>query len=198
MVIGLSMDPHDRQYVREAMAFLAASGFADDSLLAELDDRIDDLVPGADAALRAEVRALVTEGLAEQRARERSWADETVNDRIDEAFDELWDSGIVALQNAGHSPEEGWEDARDAARLADDPRGAVFWHGSETERAVDGAGLRLTFGSLDTDADAAEIGEEVVAVLRKYGIDAVWSGNADDPIRIGPFEWRKRAFTEAP
>jgi hypothetical protein len=194
------MDQHDRQYVRAAMSFLAASGFADETLLAELDDRIDDLVPGAEPAFRKEIRALVTRDLAEQRAREQSWDEETVNDRIDEAFDELWDSGIVALQNVGYSPVEGWDDVRDAAELLDEPRGAVFWHGGDTERAVDGQGLQLTFGALDAHDDEAHaaIGREVCDALRKHGIEFRWSGAAGVPIEIPPFEWRKRAFTDPP
>lgn len=194
------MNQQDREHVRAAMAFLAASGFADDTLLDELDARIDDLVEGADAAFRKDIQRQVVEGLARQRDREATWTEETVNDRIDEAFDELWDEGIVALQNVGYSPEEGWEDVRDAAELLDEPRGAVFWHGGETERAVDGAGLNLTFGALGPDDDEghAAIGREVLEVLRKHGVEASWSGTVGDPVVIAPFAWQKRAYTDPP
>jgi hypothetical protein len=183
----------DRALARDAFTFLARCGYCGDELLDEIDDRIADLGIGADRALHAEIEALVERELAARRAEEDSWTEETVNDRIDDAFAELEDSGIVALQNAGYTLADGWDDAREAAAALEAPRGAVFWHQQDTERAVDGHGLHLAFGALDGDrAASAAIGAEVCDVLRKNGVDVAWSGSIDERIRIPPFPWRKR------
>ncbi|MEZ4237123.1 MAG: hypothetical protein R3F59_13405 [Myxococcota bacterium] len=187
------MQEADREHVRQAMRFLVASGFVDGSLLDDLDARVDDLVDGADAALRAEIREQVTADLDAPARREAEWDEETVNDRIDEAFDELWDGEVVALQNVGYTPDEAWDDVDDAAALLDAPRGAALWLATETERAVDGAGLRILVAGLDRAPDA-ELLDEVVGVLRKYGVDAAATGPSE--VTVAPFRWQKRAFTE--
>ncbi|MEQ1507232.1 MAG: hypothetical protein ABMB14_33695 [Myxococcota bacterium] len=200
------MTEGDRLYVLDAFAFWARSGFHRHELCDEVEVRIHDLVGSVDTEINAEFVATTTERLRAdldaQRDREAGWDDETINDRIDDAFDELWDRGIVALQNAGYTQSDGWDDANEAAVDVDEPRGAVFYHGQDTERAVKGDGLLLTFGAYsagdDHDAASLEIGREVCEVLRKNGVDVRWDGTVADRIRIPPFEWRKRAFTEAP
>jgi len=65
----------------------------------------------------------------------------TVNDRIRRAFAELNKRGIVALQNAGMTMSDGWEDANETATSS--TRGATFYHRQDLERAMHGEGLLL-------------------------------------------------------
>jgi hypothetical protein len=197
------MTDEDRRYVRDAFDHWIRSGYCDEDLLGEIEERAQDLVEGdLPAAFLQELRTAVEAGLAAQRAREAGWTGQTLNDRLEEAFAELTDSGIVALEDAGYTASDGWDDCREAADDLDEPRGAVFFHGQDVERGVRGEGLLLAFGALgrgeDPDEASAAIGREVCEVLGKYGVPTAWSGAATDRIAIPPFPWQKRAFTEAP
>lgn len=196
------MTEADRRWAREAFEHWARSGYAPD-LLAEAEERLADLLADPPPpALLAEVRALAQRVLDEQRAAEATWTEPTTNDRITEAFDDLEDRGVVALEDAGYTDAEGWEDAREAARDFPEPRGAVLFHGHDVEGAVRGEGLSLTFGALGRGGRKGEaavaIGREVVEVLAAHGVATTWDGTAGQRIRIPPFPWRKRQFTEPP
>ena len=191
------MTVEDRRYVREAFTFWVRSGFHDEEeLTSEIEQRILDLIGQIDDPLVEEVSALVVAAFEEQRQREATWGEETANDRLDEAFAELWDSGIVALQDAGYTLAEGWEDAHEAKHDLEEPRGAVFYCQQDTEMAVDGKGLRLAFGSFEEggahERKSLQIASEVCDVLRKNGLEVRWDGTLAHRIEIPPFDWRKR------
>jgi hypothetical protein len=186
------MTDEDRKFVEAAFAHWARSGYDARFLLAELDERVEDLVGPTPDAFRDGLRAQVERDLEAQRALEASWTEPTANDDLEEAFAELDDSGVVALENAGYSEEEGAEDCDDAAAERDDARGAVFFTAQEVERGVRGEGLRLSIRAYG-DADVGDIAREVRDVLAKYGIATTGEGAA---VVLTPFEWRKRAFTE--
>ncbi|NMO18098.1 hypothetical protein HPC49_19215 [Pyxidicoccus fallax] len=143
--------------------------------------------------------------LDEQRAAEARWTEPTVNDAITRAFDELNSRGIVALENAGYTKSEGWEDVGNVAKYSYEPmRGATFFHGQDVERGVLGAGLWLAFGALDADGnpsddDAASlaIAHEVRETLARHGVPTEWNGSVEQRIHIPPFDWRKRRWTQA-
>lgn len=188
------MTEEDRRYVRAAFTFWVRCGFHDEEeILSSLSARIDDLVGSSDTAFLSEIEHLVVEAFEAQRQLEASWPEETINDRIDEAFAELLDSGIIALQNAGYTVEQGWEDVVEARQDLESPRGAVFYCQQDTEAAVDGQGLPLTFGAFSGIAsDSTALATEVCEVLRKNGVDVQWAGTYTHQIVIPPFLWRKR------
>lgn len=192
------MDDADRRYLEEAFDHWIRSGYGLDTLPDEVAERAEDLVGELDEDDLAWLEGFVADGLTAQREREASWGDEeTVNDRLDEAFAELLDDGIVALQNAGYTISEGWEDVQEARREVPEAHGAVFWHGQDTERAVRGDGLMLAFGSFtmgeEHEPASLAIAREACDVLRKHGVEVSWSGSLNERIRIAPFEWRKRS-----
>jgi hypothetical protein len=197
------MTEEDRKFIRDAFTFWVRSGFEDPhELIEEIALRTHDLVGEAPSSFHDELKELVQSELEAQRAREATWEDETVNDRLEEAFAELWDRGIVALQNAGYTMAEGWEDVADAREQMPEARGAVFFHQQDTERAVDGKGLLLAFGSFaegeEHKPQSLLVGQEVCDVLRKHGVEVSWDGNVDRRIEISPFPWRNRMFTSPP
>ncbi len=179
----------------DTLRMLIASGCYDAAeAVAVLVDRADGALP--ERALLVEARALV----AQQGARERAWDEVTVNDRLDAAFEELTVAGIVCLQNAGYTLSDGWSDAAEVAHRRGGMRGAVFYHGQDLERGVDGQGLMRAYGAFDNaDESATEsIGREVVAMLELHGISVVWDGRAASRLQVPPFEWRKRATSRRP
>jgi hypothetical protein len=195
------MTDEERQYVFEAFESWARSGYAR-HLLDELEDRVGDLVPDAPRALVEEVRVHARRVLDEQRAAEQGWTEPTVNDRITEAFAALEDRGIVALEDAGYTMSEGWSDVNEAADDFPDPRGGTFFHGQDVERGVRGEGLMLAFGSFEDgeghEAASVAVGREIVEVLEAHGVPTEWSGSVKERIRVLPFPWRRRQFTESP
>ncbi|MDX2197524.1 MAG: hypothetical protein SF069_00975 [Phycisphaerae bacterium] len=120
----------------------------------------------------------------------------TDNDRLDAAFAELNRSGIVALQNylccgtcASREIHEVMAERRDAGKLV---RGYTSYDVQSTWAATDGHGIALNYGSPKRGRKAAEaIGHEVVAVLRKHGLDARWEGNWDNRIMV-ELRWQRR------
>lgn len=192
------MDDADRAYLEEAFDHWVRAGYGLEGLLDELRERAEDLVGEVSEDELDQLAAYVEGRVADQLELEASWGDEeTVNDRIDEAFAELLDDGIVALQNAGYTLSDGWEDAEEARRDVPDAVGAVFWHGQDTERAVRGEGLLLAFGSFTRGAghvaESLEVARKACDALRKHGVEVAWSGELNDRIRIAPFAWRKRS-----
>ena len=113
--------------------------------------------------LEARIRPLILD----QRVREAGWNEPTMNDAIDRAFEELNASGIVALQKAGYTQSDGWSLVNDAAmKRSPKPRGAVFYHDQDVERAVGGSGLLLAFGAFEENGsegntESISIGREV-------------------------------------
>ena len=196
------MTDDERQYVFEAFESWARSGYAP-FLLDELEDRVGDLLEEpAPRAFVEEVRAFAQERLDEQRVAEATWTEPTVNDRLTEAFADLEDRGVVALENAGYTMSDGWSDCNHAAAGIPDARGATFFHGQDVERGVRGEGLLLAFGAYvegeEHEAASVAIGREIVEVLAAHGVPTEWSGSVKERIRILPFEWRRRQFTDSP
>ena len=172
----------------------------------ELRVRVADLVSDSsvDSTTLAAMEAHARAGIEAQRVAEKTWPETTTNDRIDLAFADLDASGIVALQNAGYTQSDGWDDVNQLAdeRLARGPRprGATFFHGQDVERGVAGEGLLLAFGAYVDDeaarpaADTA-IALDVVDALVRRGVSARWSGQPGARIEILPFPWQKRLYT---
>jgi hypothetical protein len=163
------------------------------------DEGVEEIAPD----LRKHARDLY----AKRKTEEAKWKGATMNDRIDAAFEALNDAGIVAMQDAGYTMSDGWEDCNEVARELDEagdrPRGATFYHGQDLERGVQDEGLMLVYGAYEEDDakhDAASlaIAREVVATLERHGVKTKWNGKVETRIEIRPFEWKKRQFTKSP
>jgi hypothetical protein len=173
-------------------------------LFADIDERTAD--EGVEELAPA-LRKLARELCAKQKAAEAKWKAPTMNDRIDAAFDALDDAGIVAMQNAGYTMSDGWEDCNEEARARNDagdrPRGATFYHGQDLERGVQNEGLMLVYGAYEDDDakhDKASIAiaREVVATLARFGVKTKWNGKVETRVEIVSFKWQKRQFTKSP
>ncbi len=156
---------------------MVAGGFLDaDEIDAELDDRV--AVEGGGESLRSRLDRLVTferDALAIKKP-----PSPCINEAIDAAFAELDANGVVALQSAGFTQSDGWNDAdaitSERAKHGRKPRGACFYSLQALEGAVRGEGLRLTFGAYSNgsskEMDDRAIAREVVETLVKHGVPA--------------------------
>jgi hypothetical protein len=62
-----------------------------------------------------------------------------------------------------------------------------------------GEELLIAFGSFEEGAaKAVAIGAEVVEALQDRGLAAMWSGLPEERVRLPPFKWRRRRWTQAP
>jgi hypothetical protein len=90
-----------------------------------------------------------------------------------------------------------------AASIGLPARGLVFFHWNDTERAVDGHGLGLSYtavGDLTPEEHAAaslSIASELIDALRRDGLTPKWSGKLNQRVKV-PMRWQRRRFTAPP
>jgi hypothetical protein len=146
----------------------------------------------------AEVLAAVNAAFAELDKEKSDWPPITDCDRLNQAFAVLNERGIIALQNAGYTQSDGYDDVRQ--EYVDHPRreeviGYCFYHGQDLERVVSGAGLYLAFGPIDPRHEEEKsplIGAIIVQELAQAGLRAEWDGTFDQRISIPVFDWKRR------
>ncbi|MDK2126003.1 DUF6891 domain-containing protein [Parachitinimonas caeni] len=146
---------------------------------------------------RKAVSSQIASELARKAEAERSWPNKTDCDRLDSAFDTLDDGGIIALQNAGYTHEDGVSECsevyHDRGGAKSGITGYCFYHGQDLEQAVDGQGLYIAVGAFSgKEADKQAVAAKVVEVLQKKGLNAKWSGSAGARIELPEFRWQKR------
>lgn len=146
----------------------------------------------------AEVAAEVDAALAEWRAEQATWPSPTDCDRLDAAFEALRGRGLIALQNAGFTQSDGYEDFQDALERHPNPKtilGYCFYHEQDLERAVKGRGLTLAFGPANPQEEKTrgqEAGEIVREELQRAGLAVEWDGTFGARIRVPNLVWRRR------
>ncbi len=144
------------------------------------------------------VKAAVAETLASKRRAEAGWPETTDCDRLDRAFARLHEEGILALQCAGNTMGDGmrWVNEQLAdPRTADGQyTGFCFFHSQDIDRALDGEGLQLAFGPVNSDEekDAVAVGQRVCHALRQAGLEPDWNGSADVRIGLPRLRWQRR------
>lgn len=179
------------RYILDAIRSHVWSGF--DSP-ADVDQVIDDLLEGdADEAL---LRAAVGPEFARKAAAEATWPQTTDCDRLDAAFETLNAQGIIALQNAGYTMSDGISDVSEALhqRGREGVQGYCFYHGQDLERAVEGEGIMLAFGSLDDDkAHKLEVGQKIREILEGCGFTVQWNGEAETRLNLPGLDWKRRS-----
>jgi hypothetical protein len=186
-------DFDDLAYHRETVDALIAGGFFDED---DLDTYLADMAFDPDAAPFAiAVRDHARAAMAAKRTAEAGWPAVTDWDRLARAFSALEAGGILALHNAGLTTSDAHGDAWAIIR-SDSPgtwRGFAFYHGQDTERAVDGGPLMIGFDAVAKGADAKRaIGEGIVTALKAEGFAPDWSGDPETRIEVAGIVWQKR------
>jgi len=144
------------------------------------------------AVARAALKDIVDLYQSEQRL----WPATTDCDRLDAAFLELESIGIVARQNfwccqtCGFSAmEDEVEECRTRGQCV---RGFTFYHEQDTERAVKGEGLYLSYCDVEgKEEEQAKIGREIQEVLEANGLTTVWDGSVSQRILV-KLDWKRR------
>jgi hypothetical protein len=72
--------------------------------------------------------------------------------------------------------------------------GYCFFHSQDIDRALDGEGLMLAFGHLDSEdpQDGIAVGRTICDALRKEGFEVEWDGTAEQRINVPRLHWRRR------
>ncbi|MFN3201871.1 MAG: DUF6891 domain-containing protein [Bradymonadia bacterium] len=175
------------------------------------EDELVDAAVGAftgaapEATLRPYALKLAGEIAQAQKVMRRGWPEHTDCDRLDAAFEQLKQSGILSRQHFTCCGTCGAFEMQDeiarSLSLGERTRGYVFYHEQDTESAVDGYGLYLSYGATEAgEAAALGVAEEIVDALHRAGLKTRWNGKWSARIWVD-LEWRRRppvAEAEAP
>lgn len=146
----------------------------------------------------AEVIAAVDAAVARLARDRQTWPAVTDCDRLDAVFARLEARGLIALQFAGHTQSDGFDDVSEVYQSHPDRSrvvGYCFYHSQDLTRAVNGGGLYLAFGPMDPDDEQVEgpkVGELIAAELRGVGLEVQWNGTFDQRIHLPRFDWKRR------
>jgi len=145
-----------------------------------------------------EVREAVNKNFSEYETEKKSYPETTDCDRLDDAFAGMNSRGVIALQNAGYTQTDGFEEVGEAYNELDDQSGVLgycFYHGQDLQRAVNGDGLFFAFGPVDP-ADEQTVGIQVGSIvkeeLERTGLIVDWDGTFESRLNIPKLNWQKR------
>jgi predicted DNA-binding WGR domain protein len=144
------------------------------------------------------VEAAVAKALAALREEQKSWPHPTDCDRLTQAFQALNAKGVIALENAGMTQSDGYDDTLETYEGTQDKSriiGYCFYHGQDLERAVQGEGLYLAFGPIDPQKESTEgprVGKIIVEELQRLGLQTKWNGTFKERILIEKLDWKRR------
>jgi hypothetical protein len=145
-----------------------------------------------------EITVAVDAALAFLEKDKATWSTTTDCEKLDQVFAALNAHGIIALQNAGYTQSDGYEDIREInLRRSDRDKivGYCFYHGQDLSRAVNGQGLPLAFGPMDSQLEQAKgphVGAVIVEELERVGFSVQWNGTFAQRIYLPTFDWKRR------
>jgi len=149
-------------------------------------------------ALRTAAAAVTEQAIAAHLRDQAEWPQTTDCDRLDAAFAELDRLGILARQHYSCCGTCGSNDIRLEMGELTAARGFTFFHIQDTEHAVGGEALYLSYGAVTADrSDAVAIGQEVVATLNRHGLRPSWDGRHVNRIGL-PLTWQRRRPARVP
>ncbi|RYX93881.1 MAG: hypothetical protein EOO28_17080 [Comamonadaceae bacterium] len=177
-------------YIADRIRLWTWSGFhSPDQVREMIDDILED---DCDVFM---LEGLVTGEFAKKREAERNWPETTDCDRLDNVFHALHEEGICALSNAGYTMSDGYSDVAEAVAEAPEGHyhGYCFYHGQDTERAVEGHGVMVAFGDLKDDPiRGVAVGQRVAGALRNAGFAVAWDGTDKSRINLPEIDWKRR------
>lgn len=145
-----------------------------------------------------EVERAVAEAIEELDKQKATWPTVTDCDKLTTAFAGLSAKGIIALQYAGYTQSDGYEEISSAFRAhtnRESVLGYCFYHAQDLMRAVGGGGLYLAFGPMDAkkeETDGPRIGALIADSLQHAGLAVRWDGTFDQRIFIPEIDWKRR------
>jgi hypothetical protein len=190
MMSGLSSadfdDLHDFIKIQVAAGFASLENIVEEAVEVFAGTTADPL------ALRSAATAVAEQALTAHLTEQQGWPATTDCDRLDAAFAELDKMGIVARQHYSCCGTCGSNDIREEMGLTRSARGFTFFHVQDTEHAVSGESLYLSYGAATADrSDAVAIGHEVVDTLSRHGLRPSWDGRHVNRIGLS-LTWQRR------
>jgi hypothetical protein len=194
--MNAALAPEDFDDLHEFIRVQVAAGFA--PIADVVDEAVEVFADTSVAldALRDAAATLATQALATHLAEQADWPAITDCDRIESAFAALDATGVLARQHFSCCGACGANEIKDEIDQAKKDgrtiRGFTFFHIQDTEHAVGGESLFLSYGSVDGDRDAAvAVGHEIVEALRNEGLHPAWNGRQANRIGL-PVTWQRR------
>lgn len=177
----------------EVEAQVAAGYSARDEIVSHVMDVFED--EGVD---EADIRSRVDAAILAYARDEARWTRSTDCDRLDEAFAGLEELGIVARQNFSCCGSCGSSEIGEEIRIARaEGRGILgytFFHVQDTESAVAGGGVYLSYGTALKGGGRKEsiaVGRLIVDELRNRGLSVDWNGSLSTRILV-EMDWKRR------
>ena len=172
-----------------------ASGFA--NLSQVVDNALEIVSDDYDIALlRPHAEQAFAEALAEQRRSEATWPEITDCDRFDAAYAQLEAAGIVCRHSFSCcgtcAAGEIWEEIDAEREKGREIIGCAHYNCQDTESAVEGCGVYLSYGSvLRGDQPAIDIGHQIADAMRAQGLEVTWDGSLSQRIHVA-LDWKRR------
>jgi len=119
-------------------------------------------------------------------------------DRLDTAFAKMNGRGVIAIQNAGYTQSDGYDDVGEAYSQHPEKEsilGYCFYHGQDLERAISGDGLYFAFGPVDPANEqtvGVDVGNIVREELENAGLSVDWDGTFEKRLSVPKLNWQKR------
>jgi hypothetical protein len=192
----------EREQISELAYHLVRAGFLDRN------DAISEIIEIVDAPdwLTDFTAEAVDAALAAHHHDEMRWG-LTDNDRLARAGMALEANGIVFRENFTCCQTCGFGEIADEIDetmvLGSNVRGFSFFHWQDTEGAVNGHGLCLSYGAAGDfsnssyEAAALAVAHEITEALAREGLNASWSGDLARRISFDMI-WQRRRFTAPP
>lgn len=182
-------------YILKSLQQWVWSGFYS---IREVNRMVDDILEKEADAVKLD--AAVTLEFEKKAEAEMSWPIETDCDRLNQVFARLNELGVIALQNAGYTMSDGFTELAEAEYEREQSshppghwQGFCFYHGQDLERAVNGEGLRLAFGSMTGDeAKNIQIGNLIKSIVQEHGFSVEWNGLSTARLNLFPLNWQRR------
>lgn len=188
-------------YVYEAKKFLRSEmpqedviEIIADFMIDEINETMDEEDLPTEEVVENEVNTIaalvVTKALEECLKEQSTWVGMTDCDKLTNAFEELSENGIVAKENFTCCQTCGSYEISEYAVKGD--YGYVFYHQQDTERAVEGDGVYLSYGNLGlAKKPFEEITDQIVKTIEKHGLKVDWNGTSNTRMLVN-LDWKKR------
>ncbi len=196
------MDKLQEQELRELIDSWVLPGFfLIGDIEAAVQDWCDDVGADSDAAL-----GILQERWKQRLAEQTTWADTGDYGKLSAAFAELTAAGILSRMNftccatcaTTDIYEERTPKPDDSDSYGYREWAYVYFHQQDADRLAEpNAQLYLGFGAFRPHQQLTEydtdtlVGQQIVDVLRRHGLEVTWSGDCGERILVEVGQWRK-------
>jgi hypothetical protein len=183
-------------YISSYIRREVASGFADpERIVPNALEIVSDECPPDE--LRPHAERLLRKALAAKVKEEQSWPAVTDCDRFDAAFADLERAGIVCRHDFACcgtcAAAEIWGEIEAERARGREVIGCAHYHHQDTERAIEGYGLYLSYCSvLRGDRPSVDIGRKIARAMRSHGLKVTWNGSVSNGIHVA-LDWKRRS-----